>query len=246
MTTGLKSTAKVVQADLTYNNGVVHIIDSLLTIPQLVSETAIAGNFSALAGAAISTNLITALDTTPDLTIFVPNNAAFQQIEPTLRTLNLSQIASALTYHVIPGTVAYSTLLKAGSIRTLNGASVYVRVESNGAVFVNQARVINADVLVANGVIHVIDSVLLPGVNVTSPARPAAPVPFISGLPTPTMVQSELLQSTSVVIEGTPTGSASSTRSAPAQATTNAAVGGLRVGAMEMAVLVGGVVGLAL
>lgn len=209
LTTGLRATAKVIQADLAFNNGVVHVIDNLLTIPPSISATVVAGNFTGIGAAATRANLISTLDNTRDLTVFVPNNAAFQAIAATAANLTVAQLSSVLTYHVIPGTVAYSTTLKSGSVRTLNGQSLNIRVESNGTVFVNQARVTAADILVANGVLHVIDSVLLPSTNTSSP----------SGRPS------------------------SATSSAPAQVTTNAA-SGLKVGVMEMAILVGGVVGL--
>lgn len=214
LTTGLKATSKVVQADLAFTNGVVHVIDALLTIPRPISETVVAGNFSSLATAATRANLIPTLDNTRDLTVFVPNNAAFQAIASVAANLTVAELTAVLGYHVIAGTVAYSTTLKSGAVRTLNGQNVNIRVETNGTVFVNQARVITADILVANGVAHVIDSVLIPSASTPTTTRP--------------------------------TSGATSTTRGPAQVTTNAAVGGLKVGVMEMAVLVGGVVGLGL
>ncbi len=133
-----------------------HVIDTVLTLPQNVSSTAIASNLTALAGALNQTRLISAVDTTRDVTIFAPNNEAFQRIGSALPNLTTEQLAGILTYHVVNGTVAYSSTLSNMTVRALNGGELNIRV-NNGSVYVNSAKVVVADVLVANGVVHVID-----------------------------------------------------------------------------------------
>ncbi|KAL9083349.1 MAG: hypothetical protein Q9165_008549 [Trypethelium subeluteriae] len=161
---GGKAQSNVTQADITFNGGVVHIIDSVLTIPANITATAEAAGLTALANALIQTNLLETVNILPDITVFAPTNAAFAAINGTVASLTNTQLARVLEYHVINGTVGYSTLLTNGeTISTLdNGLDVTITLPGNGSVKVNQANVVIPDVLVANGVVHVIDSVLIP------------------------------------------------------------------------------------
>jgi uncharacterized surface protein with fasciclin (FAS1) repeats len=166
---GFKNQAQVVSS-VNFTGGVVHIINSVLTIPANISTTASAAGLSALAGALGLTNLTRTLDTLRDVTVFAPTNSAFTNIGSALGSLNASQLTQILTYHVINGTIAYSASLGNTSLPTLGGGRVNITVTPAGVVYVNQARVINSDNLVANGVIHQIDSVLNP--NTTAAAAP--------------------------------------------------------------------------
>jgi len=194
---GLLQNATVTQANINFTGGVIHVIDTVLTIPQTIAATAEAAGLSAAAGALTDTKLVDAVDDLMDVTVFVPNNAAFQAIGSALGNLSMAQLASILEYHVINGTVAYSTDLMNGTmIKTMNGNNVTVTI-MNGSVFVDSAMVITPDVLVANGVVHVIDAVLNPNAT-TLTANPTttmvafagatsvSTVPFTSGIPTPT------------------------------------------------------------
>jgi hypothetical protein len=117
----------------------------------------LAAGLTALAGAINQTDLGTAVDTTPDVTIFAPNNDAFSSIGSALQSLNNEDLTEILQYHVVAGTIGYSSELENGTtLETLQGTSVTIRKEGN-AIFVNNARVIQSNVLVANGVVHVID-----------------------------------------------------------------------------------------
>jgi uncharacterized surface protein with fasciclin (FAS1) repeats len=131
-------------------------------IPQSVSDTLIAGNFTALAGAATELDLVDTLNELTEVTIFVPNNEAFQKIAATTSNLLPADLVGILQYHVIHGIVGYSTVLSNTSIPSLNVQDLQITVTDDGAVFVNSARVVNADLLVENGVLHVIDEVLNP------------------------------------------------------------------------------------
>jgi uncharacterized surface protein with fasciclin (FAS1) repeats len=97
-------------------------------------------------------------------TVFAPTNAAFEALpEGTLGELlleeNKDQLAAVLTYHVVAGAVL-STDLANGDVETVNGKSVTISVDDG--VMVNDANVIIADIVTSNGVVHVIDAVLLP------------------------------------------------------------------------------------
>ncbi|ETI28886.1 hypothetical protein G647_01338 [Cladophialophora carrionii CBS 160.54] len=195
---GLLNNASSTGAPLNYSGGVIHIIDEVLIIPQNVSETAIQANLTAVAGALTSADLVETVDYLTDVTVFAPNNAAFEAIGSALPNLTTEDLTSILQYHVIQGTVGYSNQLQNGSLMTVQGNNVTIAVV-DGEVFVNSARVVVADVLVANGVVHVIDNVLNPN-NATATADPsqetgapafsgassASSVPFTSNVPTPT------------------------------------------------------------
>ncbi|KAI9694785.1 MAG: hypothetical protein M1822_000401 [Bathelium mastoideum] len=156
---GGKATSNVTQADITFDGGIVHIINSVLTVPANITATAEAAGLTSLANALIKVNLLETVNDLADVTVFAPTNAAFAAINSTVATLTDAQLASILEYHVISGTVGYSTLLTNGElIPTLdNGANVTITL-GNGTVKVNQANVVIPDVLVANGVVHVIDA----------------------------------------------------------------------------------------
>lgn len=177
ITSGLLQVSKVVKGDIPWNGGIIHKIDRVLTFPQLISTTAAAAGLTELVEALKATSLVKVVDETPDLTVFAPNNAAFEKLGPAAANLTVDQLTEILGYHVVAaGSPLYSTDFTDGAvIKTLQGQSVKVSIK-DGNVFVNDAKVIIPDVLVANGVVHVIDSVLLPNLsgNSTGPTGPTA------------------------------------------------------------------------
>ncbi|KAK1082997.1 hypothetical protein LTR33_003541 [Friedmanniomyces endolithicus] len=252
---GLKSIANVTQANLNFTGGVVHVIDSVLQIPGNFSSVAQNANLTALLGAVNATNLTSTLDGASDITIFAPSNDAFQNIASALGNITATQAATVLEYHVINGTIAYSSSLANTTIKTLGGANLTITIE-NGTVFVNSARVVNPDILMAGGVMHIIDSVLNPANNATgnatesgaataySGASSGTAVPFTSGVPTPTTTIVDLVTSTtqvaasysSVVAAG---GSAASTAGAGGKSSSTGG-GAMHTGAVGAAALFGG------
>lgn len=194
-TSGLLMQSKVVTADVTFSGGIVHVIDSVLTIPANDSTTALAANLTALAGALTTADLVSTVDTLQDVTIFAPSNAAFAAIQNLAANLTTEQLSAVLTYHVVQGTVGYSSALTSGMmLPTVQGGRVTITL-NDGNVFVNSAEVEVADVLVSNGVVHVIDNVLNPNNSTATPdttasmqapafsgASSASDVPFTSGV----------------------------------------------------------------
>jgi transforming growth factor-beta-induced protein len=158
---GLKETSMVQTADIMFDGGVIHIIDSVLTVPKMPSVSALDSQLTALAGALKKTNLLMAVDMMKDVTIFAPSNVAFQAIGSATGTLTEQELAGILEYHIINGTVGYSTLLSMGlaneTIPTLEGPELKIQV-TNNKVFVNGAQVEIADVLLSNGVMHVVNA----------------------------------------------------------------------------------------
>merc|ERR1712111_268175 len=259
---GLKQVSTVAQPNVNYTNGVVHIIDDVLMIPGNLSSTAQNANLTAFLGAAQNASVASTLLGAEDLTIFAPSNAAFQDIGTLTGNLTMDQLANILSYHVIEGTVAYSSDLSNTSLTTLQGDDVQITI-ANGSVMVNNATVTNANILFAGGVIHVIDQVLNPNSNSSSSSSnstssdsdsdnafgatsSASEVPFTSGQPTPTTIITDLVTSTSqVIISQTPTGGAGgagseSDNSDSSSSSTGAAWIAKPTGAMGAAALFGG------
>ncbi|OCL01494.1 Fasciclin-domain-containing protein [Glonium stellatum] len=197
---GLLQNATISQTDLNFTGGVIHVIDNLLTLPLNVSDSATATNLTALNGALNATSLTKTVNEAHDVTIFAPNNDAFQSIGSALENMTTNELTGILSYHVISGgKVGYSsTLINGTSLKTVQGGNITIHIE-NGTVFVNSAKVLTPDILVANGVIHIIDNVLNPNNTSVAPsssatagspaytsASKASGVPFTSGQPTPT------------------------------------------------------------
>jgi uncharacterized surface protein with fasciclin (FAS1) repeats len=127
-----------------------------------------AGNpqFSTLASLIKKAGLVSALSGKSQLTVFAPTNAAFAKLpKATLKKVQGDKklLTSILTYHVVKGAVPASEVVKLDgkSVKTLNGKSVKIAVKS-GKVYVNKARVTKTDVKASNGVIHVVNQVLIP------------------------------------------------------------------------------------
>ncbi|GAA4404090.1 fasciclin domain-containing protein [Nibrella viscosa] len=168
--------ARVTQADLAASNGVIHVIDRVLLSPSgdLVALAQGNPNFTFLVAAVLraGTPVVSALSGSNALTVFAPTNAAFQAAGfPTIASINAAApatLANILTYHVVPGRV-FSTLVPNGTnVTTAQGTAVRTSVNgSNVTVLGNgnsntAANVTQANLLATNGVIHVIDRVLLP------------------------------------------------------------------------------------
>ena len=132
------------------------------TIVQIAATN---GSFKTLTAALKAAGLVRTLSSPGPFTVFAPTDAAFAAlpkgtVEKLLKPENKSMLIKILTYHVVSGEVL-STSLKSGNVKTVEGRSVMVKVSTRG-VMVNNAKVVKADIKASNGVIHVIDKVLLP------------------------------------------------------------------------------------
>lgn len=143
--------------DFSYVNGILHIIDSVLTIPGSLSDTLIEADLTAALGAVRRAGVEDSLNAASDMTIFAPNNAAFDAIGSLVAGMTSQQLTTVLNYHVIQGQVLYSDLLAAGTQLTAEGRGLDFTIEGE-SVFVNSARVVQSDLLVSNGVVHVVDA----------------------------------------------------------------------------------------
>ncbi|KAM3097546.1 fasciclin domain-containing protein [Phormidesmis sp. 146-12] len=123
------------------------------------------GSFKTLTAALKAAGLVETLNGSGPFTVFAPTDAAFAKlpkgtVETLLKPENKAKLIQVLTYHVVPGEVL-STSLKSGKVKTVEGSPVSVMVGKSG-VMVNKSKVTGADVKASNGVIHVIDTVLMP------------------------------------------------------------------------------------
>lgn len=134
-----------------------------MNIVQIASAS---GNFNTLVAAVKAAGLAETLQGNGPFTVFAPTDAAFAKLPAgTLDGLlaDREKLASILTYHVVPGKVMASDIVKSNGAHptTVNGLPLDVVVR-DGKVYVNGARVVTADIVASNGVIHVIDAVLIP------------------------------------------------------------------------------------
>jgi uncharacterized surface protein with fasciclin (FAS1) repeats len=163
--------ATVVKADIEASNGVIHVIDTvILPKDDIVDVAAGAGSFRTLLKAAEAAGLVDALRGEGPLTVFAPTDEAFGKLPTgTLESLlaDKEKLAAILTYHVVSGRVSSKEAAKLSSAKTLNGKEVSIlkwtcTKSHETTLSVGGAQVIKADIPAANGVIHVIDKVLLP------------------------------------------------------------------------------------
>ena len=137
---------------------------------QDIVDTAIsAGQFKTLAAALQAADLVGTLKGAGPFTVFAPTDAAFAKlpagtVESLLKPENKAKLTAILTYHVVPGAVKAEQVTKLDEAKTVNGAMVKVSTE-DGKVMINNATVVKADIGASNGVIHVIDKVILPPQN---------------------------------------------------------------------------------
>lgn len=159
--------SKVVIADIAASNGVIHAIDKVILPATIVSHALNNANFSILVQAVVKAGLVDALSAEGPYTVFAPTNQAFQALFSTLGVsgvdaLTAEQLTPILLYHVVSGNVIASQVSN-GSVPTLNtGKSLNIAVGGTGVTINMNSKVIATDVQGTNGVIHVIDSVLLP------------------------------------------------------------------------------------
>jgi uncharacterized surface protein with fasciclin (FAS1) repeats len=174
----LNENSQVIITDIEASNGVIHVIDSVLLPPSGEAEagmetmdivdTAVAdGRFTTLVAAVQAAELVDTLKSEGPFTVFAPTDDAFAALpEGTLDTLlmpeNKQQLTDILLYHVVPGKVMADDVVGLTSAPTVLGKDASVTVE-DGKVFLNEnVEVIITDIETSNGVIHVIDTVLLP------------------------------------------------------------------------------------
>jgi uncharacterized surface protein with fasciclin (FAS1) repeats len=158
--------AEVVTADVEASNGVIHVIDRVLLPPgDIVAIASDSDDFENLAAAVVAAELAETLQGAGPFTVFAPDDAAFEALGDTLDDLllpeNKQQLADILTYHVVGGLVGPLDLVDGALVETVNGAPVAISL-ADGKAMINGAEITATNVVAANGVIHVLDTVILP------------------------------------------------------------------------------------
>jgi uncharacterized surface protein with fasciclin (FAS1) repeats len=140
---------------------------TLARSPENIVDTAVAaGQFKTLTAAINAAGLTKTLEGPGPFTVFAPTDAAFAKlpagtVNNLLKPENKPQLVAILTYHVVPGTVMAADVTKLTEAKTMNGKIIDVH-STGSSVMVNNAHVVTTDIAASNGVIHVIDGVLLP------------------------------------------------------------------------------------
>ncbi|HEY5623983.1 MAG TPA: fasciclin domain-containing protein [Gammaproteobacteria bacterium] len=133
---------------------------------NIVNVAVEAGNFTTLATALEAAGLVDTLSGEGPFTVFAPTDDAFAKlpegtVENLLKPENIDQLTAILTYHVVPGAVTAEQVVALEAAQTVNGQTVVIAVDGS-SVMVDNANVVATDIMASNGVIHVIDSVILP------------------------------------------------------------------------------------
>merc|ERR1712032_709204 len=177
--------AKVTAADNAATNGVVHIIDTVLMPPttaakptkNIVELAQGTDSLSTLVTALTAGNLVTALQGNGPFTVFAPSNAAFAKVSSAtltrlLEPKNVQDLATILKYHVVSGASVYSKNLKRMQrVKTLQGGKLLVMSSSAGVTVNRKVKVTAADNAATNGVVHIIDTVLMPPTTAAKPTK---------------------------------------------------------------------------
>jgi uncharacterized surface protein with fasciclin (FAS1) repeats len=141
-------------------------LSSAASAADIVDTAAAAGQFQTLVAAVKAAGLVDTLKGPGPFTVFAPTDEAFAKlpagtVESLLQPENKAKLQTILTYHVLPGKVMSQELVKLDSAKTVEGGSIAIQSMSGG-VMVDNAHVTTADIAASNGVIHVIDTVILP------------------------------------------------------------------------------------
>ena len=133
---------------------------------DIVDTAVSAGSFKTLVAAVQAAGLVSTLKGEGPLTVFAPTDEAFAKlpegtVENLLKPENRDKLTAILTYHVVPGKVTADQVVGLSSAKTANGQSLSINA-SDGKVMVDNANVIKTDIMASNGVIHVIDAVVIP------------------------------------------------------------------------------------
>lgn len=134
--------------------------------PDIVDTAVAAGQFNTLAKALQAAGLVDTLKGPGPFTVFAPTDEAFAKlpagaVEDLLKPENKEKLVKILTYHVVPGEVKAAQVVKLNQAKTVEGQDVKIKVDG-GSVIVDNAKVVKTDIVCSNGVIHVIDSVIMP------------------------------------------------------------------------------------
>lgn len=157
--------ATVTNADIDASNGIIHVVDTVLMPPTILDAAGYAG-LTSLAGAVEGADpaIANLLGSPGEYTVFAPTNDAFDDVSDVTAGLDATQLADVLAYHAFPGSVTSDAVpaLADSLMENAYGINVTALFDTSDGVAINGADVVVADIYTTNGVVHVIDEVLLP------------------------------------------------------------------------------------
>ncbi len=160
--------ARIVKTDIACSNGIIHVIDTVILPSEknIVTTAVEAGSFKTLAAALGAGGLVEALQGKGPFTVFAPTDAAFAKlpkgtVETLLRPENKAKLVEILTYHVVPGRYHSEAVVGTPKLASLEGREIRFSLK-DGKAYANDATIVATDIDASNGVIHVIDSVIMP------------------------------------------------------------------------------------
>ncbi len=160
--------AIVTSTDIKCSNGVIHVIDSVImpSTIDIVATALQAGKFKTLCAAVEAAGLASTLQGEGPFTVFAPTDEAFAKLPPgtvenLLKPENKGKLTALLTYHVVPGRVFSDKVVASKALKTVQGQEIAISVK-DGKAMADKAMIVKTDIDASNGVIHVIDSVLMP------------------------------------------------------------------------------------
>lgn len=170
----LNGVANVIAADVMASNGVVHVVDAVIGLPTIVTHATANPNFSSLVGALTAegqpdfVGILSGTANSP-FTVFAPSNAAFTTFESqnpgVIGSLTSAQLTAVLSYHVVAGTNVLSSGIPTGPITTFETGTFTISGTTITDEASRQTNIVAVDVQATNGVIHVLDNVILPNLN---------------------------------------------------------------------------------
>lgn len=163
--------ANVVKTDISCSNGVIHVIDSVIipaeksSTPDIVDTAVKAGKFNTLVAAVKAAGLVDTLKGEGPFTVFAPSDEAFAKlpagtVEDLVKPENKDKLVAILTYHVVPGKLKAADVVAAKELKTVNGKAA--KISTKDGAMIDGAKIVATDIECGNGVIHIIDSVILP------------------------------------------------------------------------------------
>jgi len=161
----INNTAEVITADIEAINGVIHAIDGVILPNSFRNIVEIASKnyeLSTLVSLLADADLVSTLESDGPFTVFAPTNAAFEEVSATLATLTSEQVREVLTYHAVAAEALSTSLSDGMTVTTVQGEDITVNISGGNVTLNGNANVTTVDLQGTNGVVHIIDAVLLP------------------------------------------------------------------------------------
>lgn len=170
-TSGADRRSMLLDGDIGFSDGIIQIVDTIMDPPPSLGPMCrIHKPLSAFLGALYQANLSEQILTSKDITIFAPNNAAFQRTSGTLSNLSQSELLDVLKFHIVPTVLYSSDLVNNATWPTLGGKNITVTVAGNNR-YIESSQILDPDILIDFGVVHMLGGVM-------NPAEPdARPIP---------------------------------------------------------------------